>query len=54
MGECEQLPSTVERYRERFARVLARIEANSETSLSIDDLSGIAAVSRHHCQRHVH
>jgi AraC family transcriptional regulator len=51
MGECEQLPSTVERYQERFARVLEHIEANSETPLSIDDLSGIAAFSRHHFHR---
>ena len=51
MGECEKLPSTVERYQERFARVLAHIEANSETPLSIDDLSGIAAFSRHHFHR---
>src|SRR6187549_4011988 len=51
MGECEQLPSTVERYQERFARVLAHIEANSESALSIDALSGIAAFSRHHFHR---
>jgi len=51
MGSCEQLPSTVERYQQRFARVLMHIEANSETALSIDDLSGIAAFSRHHFHR---
>jgi AraC family transcriptional regulator len=51
MGECETLPSTVERYQERFARVLAHIEANSESALSIDALSGIAAFSRHHFHR---
>jgi AraC family transcriptional regulator len=51
MGECEQLPSTVERYQERFARVLAHIEANSEATLSIEGLSGIAAFSRHHFHR---
>ena len=51
MGECEQLPSTIERYQERFARVLAHIEANSETALSIEGLSGIAAFSRHHFHR---
>jgi AraC family transcriptional regulator len=51
MGECEQLSSTVERYQERFARVLAHIETNSETALSIDALSGIAAFSRHHFHR---
>jgi AraC family transcriptional regulator len=48
MGECEQLPSTLERYQQRFARVLAHIEANSETALSIQELSDIAAFSRHH------
>jgi AraC family transcriptional regulator len=51
MGECEQLPSTLERYQERFARVLAHIEANSETALSIQELSEIAAFSRHHFHR---
>jgi AraC family transcriptional regulator len=51
MGECEQLPSTFERYHERFARVLAFIEGRSEESLSIDELSGIAAFSRHHFHR---
>ncbi len=51
MGECEKLPSTFERYQQRFARVLAHIEANSEKSLSIDELSGIAAFSRHHFHR---
>ena len=38
MAVCEQLP-TVERYQQRFARVLAHIEANSETALSLDELS---------------
>ena len=51
MGECEVLPSTFERYQQRFARVLAHIEAHSEESLSIDALSGIAAFSRHHFHR---
>ena len=51
MGECEKLPSTFERYHQRFARVLAHIEANSEAALSIDELSGIAAFSRHHFHR---
>jgi len=51
MAVCEQLPSTVERYQQRFARVLAHIEANSESALSLDDLSGIAAFSRHHFHR---
>lgn len=51
MGECEKLPATVERYQQRFARVLAHIEANSETPLSIDAMSDIAAFSRHHFHR---
>ena len=51
MGERERLPATIERYQDRFARVLAHIEANSEQSLSIDELSGIAAFSRHHFHR---
>jgi AraC family transcriptional regulator len=51
MGECEKMTGTVERYQERFARVLAHVEANSETALSIDDLSSIAAFSRHHFHR---
>ena len=51
MGECENIPSTVERYRERFARVLAHIEGQSESLLSINDLSGVAAFSRHHFHR---
>jgi AraC family transcriptional regulator len=50
MGECEQLP-TFERYQQRFARVLTHIEGRSEQSLSIDELSGIAALSRHHFHR---
>ena len=51
MGECEKLPSTAERYTERFARVLAHIEANSETATSLDELSDLAAFSRHHFHR---
>jgi len=51
MGECEQLPSTYERYQQRFARVLAHIESRSEQSLSLDELSGLAAFSRHHFHR---
>jgi AraC family transcriptional regulator len=51
MGECEVLPSTFERYQQRFARVLAHIEANSESPPSIDQLSGLAAFSRHHFHR---
>jgi AraC family transcriptional regulator len=45
MGEA------VDRYMERFARVLAHIEGNSETPLSIDVLSNVAAFSRHHFHR---
>src|SRR6187549_3401023 len=51
MGECEKLPSTFERYHERFARVLEFIETRSEEPLSIDALSGVAAFSRHHFHR---
>src|SRR6188508_2640029 len=51
MAECEQLPATQQRYEERFARVLAHIEARSEQPPSIDELSGIAAFSRHHFHR---
>jgi AraC family transcriptional regulator len=51
MGECEKLPSSFERYQDRFARVLAHIEANSESALSIDELSQLAAFSPHHFHR---
>jgi AraC family transcriptional regulator len=51
MGECEKLPSTVERYQQRFARVLAHIEGHSDETLSLEVLSGIAAFSRHHFHR---
>ncbi|MEO8016278.1 MAG: AraC family transcriptional regulator [Pseudomonadota bacterium] len=51
MGECAKFASRVERYQDRFARVLAHIEANSETALSIESLSEIAAFSRHHFHR---
>src|SRR5690349_14075839 len=51
MGECERLPSTFERYQQRFASVLAHIEAHSEEPVSIETLSGIAAFSRHHFHR---
>ena len=51
MGECEKLPSSFERYQERFVRVLAHIEARTEEALSLDELSGIAALSRHHFHR---
>ena len=51
MGECEKLPSTEERYTERFARVLAHLESHSEEAASLDALSGIAAFSRHHFHR---
>ena len=51
MGECEQLPTTFERYQQRFSRVLAHIECNSEEPLSLDHLSAIAAFSRYHFHR---
>jgi AraC family transcriptional regulator len=51
MGSCEKMLSTVERYQRRFAHVLAHIEANSETPLSIDRLSEVANFSRHHFHR---
>jgi AraC family transcriptional regulator len=51
MGECERLPSSFERYQQRFARVLAHIEACTEEALSLDELSRIAALSRHHFHR---
>jgi len=51
MGEAETLPSTFERYQERFARVLAHIESRSEEALTLEELSGIAAFSRHHFHR---
>jgi AraC family transcriptional regulator len=51
MGSCEKILSTVERYQQRFARVLAHIEANPESPLSIDALSKVALFSRHHFHR---
>lgn len=51
MRECQQLPASVDRYQQRFARVLAFIEARSEQALSIDELSDVAAFSRHHFHR---
>jgi AraC family transcriptional regulator len=51
MSECEKLPSTVERYQHRFARVLEHIEAHSEQPLSLDALSAVASFSRHHFHR---
>jgi AraC family transcriptional regulator len=51
MGERERLSATLERYEQRFARVLAHIEAHSERSLPVDELSGVAAFSRHHFHR---
>ena len=38
-------------YQARFARVLRQIEARSEEPLSIDELSSMAAFSRHHFHR---
>jgi AraC family transcriptional regulator len=51
MRECEQMPATLDRYQQRFARVLSFIEARSEQPLSIDELSNVAAFSRHHFHR---
>jgi AraC family transcriptional regulator len=51
MGECEKFPSTIERYQQRFSRVLELIEARSEEPLSLEVLSGAASFSRHHFQR---
>jgi AraC family transcriptional regulator len=51
MGECEKLPSTMDRYKERFARVLAHLETHSEEAASVEELSGLAAFSRHHFHR---
>jgi AraC family transcriptional regulator len=51
MGECEKLPSTIERYQERFAQVLAHIESHSEQCLSVEELSSLAAFSPHHFHR---
>jgi AraC family transcriptional regulator len=51
MGECEKLPSAEERYTERFARVLAHLEAHSHEAASLDSLSDLAAFSRHHFHR---
>lgn len=44
-------PAARERYQQRFARVLAHIETHSEESLSLEQLSGLAAFSRHHFHR---
>jgi hypothetical protein len=43
MGECEKYPSTLERYQQRFSRVLALIEARSEEPLSLEALSDLAS-----------
>jgi len=51
MSALPQIHSTSDRYRQRFARVLAHIEAHSESALSIDELSSLAAFSRHHFHR---
>jgi AraC family transcriptional regulator len=51
MDACEKLPSTLERYQQRFARVLELIEARSEEPLSLEALSDAAAFSRHHFHR---
>jgi AraC family transcriptional regulator len=51
MGECEKFPSTLERYQDRFARVLELIEARSEEPLPLEALSNAASFSRHHFHR---
>lgn len=51
MDACEKLPATLERYQQRFSRVLELIEARSEEALSLDDLSDAASFSRHHFHR---
>jgi AraC family transcriptional regulator len=51
MGECEKVEPALWRYQDRFSRVLAHVETHSESALSIGDLSGIAAFSRHHFHR---
>jgi AraC family transcriptional regulator len=51
MDGCEKLESTAMRYEQRFARVLWHIEVNSERAPSIDELSSVAAFSRHHFHR---
>jgi AraC family transcriptional regulator len=51
MAECERLPAPTDRYQRRFARVLSHLEANSERPPSIDELSDLAAFSRHHFHR---
>jgi AraC family transcriptional regulator len=50
MGECEKLPA-MDRYTERFARVLAHLETHSEDDASLEALSELAAFSRHHFHR---
>src|SRR5689334_398183 len=51
MAECKRLPTTLERYEKRFARVLAHIESRPEEMPSIQALSEVAAFSRHHFHR---
>jgi AraC family transcriptional regulator len=51
MDERVRPGSTVERYRERFSRVLRHIETRSEEALCVEELSRIAAFSRHHFHR---
>jgi AraC family transcriptional regulator len=51
MGACAQLTSTYLRYLQRFARVLAHIESHSDDPPTLDELSGLAAFSRHHFHR---
>jgi AraC family transcriptional regulator len=51
MNTCARMLATLHQYQNRFARVLAYIDAHPEDSLSIDSLCAIAAFSRHHFHR---
>jgi AraC family transcriptional regulator len=51
MNTCARMLATRQHYQQRFARVLAYIDAHPEASLSIDSLCAIAAFSRHHFHR---
>jgi AraC family transcriptional regulator len=51
MGERQRLPATIERYRQRFERVLDFLESHPDQTPSLDELSGLAAFSRHHFHR---
>jgi AraC family transcriptional regulator len=51
MNTCARTLATLQQYQDRFARVLAYIDAHPEASLTIDALCSIAAFSRHHFHR---